>query len=165
VGERANLKRIVADGYDQMGRAFPSWNERRLIARERVPGATFVRGDLTSVAFRRSSFDGVVAFYVFMHVPQEELRSTFERIHSWLRPGGWLMLSISTIEAEDRVEEWLDVPMYFAGFTPKLNEQLLRESGFVVELSEIRDEVEERYGPTDFHWIAAKKPDTPGPGP
>jgi SAM-dependent methyltransferase len=134
------------------------------IARAQTPDARFVRGDLTTIAFRPSSVDGVVAFYVFMHVPQEELRSTFERIHTWLRPGGWLMLSISTIEAEDRVEEWLDVPMYFARFTPKLNEQLLRECGFTLELSETREEVDGRYGPTDFHWIVAGEPEA-GSGP
>ena len=128
------------------------------IARQRVPNATFVRGDFTSMAFRPASFDGVVAFHVFMHVPQEELEETFERIHAWLRPGGWVMLSISTIEAGDRVEEWLDVPMFFARFMPGLSERLLREAGFSIEMSEMRDEVEDRYGPTDFHWIAARKP-------
>ena len=30
--------------------------------------------------FRPASFDGVVAFYVFNHVPQEELAPAFARI-------------------------------------------------------------------------------------
>ncbi len=64
------------------------------IARRRVPHATFLLGDLASMAFRPASFDGVVALYVFMHVPQEELGPTFERIFAWLRPGGRLMLSL-----------------------------------------------------------------------
>src|SRR5215212_9445109 len=49
------------------------------IAQRRVPHATFVLGDLTSMAFRPGSVDGVVAMYVLMHVPQEELGPTFER--------------------------------------------------------------------------------------
>lgn len=204
-------KRIVADGYDQMGSEFSVWNSERppevrrwflgevlarlgegstvlelgcgpgtdaaalsaarryvgvdlsgaqlSIAQQRVPGATFVQGDFTSMAFPAASFDGVVAFYVFMHIPQEELRPTFERIFAWLRPGGWLMLSLSTIEAEDRVEEWLDAPMFFARFTPELSEQLLSETGFHLEMSEVREEEDERYGPTEFHWVVARKPD------
>jgi len=129
------------------------------IARQRVPHATFVVGDLTSIAFRSESIDGVVAFYVLMHVPQEELRSTFERIYEWLRPDGRLMLSLSTIEAHDRVEEWLDVPMFFARFTPHLSERLLRESGFQIEMSEVREEgVDDGYGPVEFHWVIARKP-------
>jgi phosphoglycerate dehydrogenase-like enzyme/SAM-dependent methyltransferase len=129
------------------------------IARRRVPRATFVCGDLTAMEFRPDSFDGVVAFYVFMHVPEEELARTFERIFSWLRPGGWLMLSLSTIAAGDRVEEWLDVPMYFARFTPGLSERLMKEKGFDIEMSENRWEVEARYGPVDFHWVIARKPE------
>lgn len=139
------------------------------IARRRVPHATFVLGDLASMAFRPASFDGVVAFYVFMHVPQEELGPTFERIFGWLRPGGRLMLSLSTIEAEDRVEEWLGAPMFFARFTPQLTERLLREIGFHVEMSEVREEgVDDGYGPVEFHWVIARKPeaaeDTHAPG-
>ena len=92
------------------------------------------------------------------YVPQEQLAPTFDRIFRWLRPGGWLMLSLSTIEAGDRVDDWLDVPMYFARFTPGLSEQLLMGTGFEIELSQIRWEVEARYGPTDFHWVIARKP-------
>jgi SAM-dependent methyltransferase len=118
----------------------------------------FVQGDFTSMEFRLASFDGVVAFYVFMHVPQDEIEPTFARIASWLRPGGWLMLTLPTDEAEDRVEEWLDAPMYFARFTPRLCERLLGDMGLTLELSEVREEVEERYGPTEFHWVIARKP-------
>jgi cyclopropane fatty-acyl-phospholipid synthase-like methyltransferase len=129
------------------------------LARRRVPHATFVLGDLTSMAFQPSSFDGVVAFYVFMHVPEEELGGTFARIFEWLRPGGRLMLSLSTIEAEDRVEKWLDVPMFFARFTPGLSERLLSEIGFTLEMSDIREEgVDDGYGPVEFHWVIARKP-------
>lgn len=48
------------------------------IARERVPDATIMLGDFTAMEFRPASFDGVVELYVFMHVPQEQLASTFE---------------------------------------------------------------------------------------
>jgi phosphoglycerate dehydrogenase-like enzyme/SAM-dependent methyltransferase len=129
------------------------------IAHALVPYATFVRGDLTAMEFEPASFDGVVAFYVFMHVPQEDLEPTFQRIFTWLRPGGWLMLTLPTMAAGDRVEEWLDVPMYFARFTPGLSERLLKETGFGIEMSEIRWEVEAQYGPTDFHWVIVRKPE------
>jgi cyclopropane fatty-acyl-phospholipid synthase-like methyltransferase len=129
------------------------------IARRRIPGATFVRGDLTSMTFRPASFDGVVAFYVFNHVPHEEVGPAFERIFAWLRPGGRLMTSLLTTAAEDRVEEWLGVPMFFAGFEPGSSERLLLGTGFDLELSKVREEVDPQYGPSDTHWIIARKPD------
>ena len=205
-------KRIVADGYDQMGERFAAWvaasspdvrrwfrgevlaripqgstvveigcgpgtdakelsDGRRYvgvdlsfvqlsIARRRAPEATFVIGDFTSMAFRPGSLDGVVSFYVFMHVPHDERVPTFGRIFEWLRPGGLLMMSLPTIEAEDRVEVWLDVPMFFAGITPQASERMLRKTGFEIELSEIRGEEEPEYGPTDFHWVIGSKPDS-----
>jgi SAM-dependent methyltransferase len=203
-------KRVVAEGYDRLGDAFPDWEASRppevrqwflrealdrlgpgsavvelgcgpgtaaaelsagrryvgvdlsevqlSIARRQVPGATFVRGDLTSMRFRPASLDGVVAFYVFNHVPQEEVEPAFERIFGWLRPGGLLMSSFLTTEAEDRVEEWLGVPMFFAGFEPGSSERLLREAGFDLELSEVRRETDPQYGPSDTHWVIARKP-------
>jgi SAM-dependent methyltransferase len=132
------------------------------VARAHVPSATFLRGDLTSIAFRPASFDGIVAFYVFNHVPQQEVGPAFERIFAWLRPGGRLMLSLLTTEAEDRVEEWLGVPMFFAGFEPASGERLLREKGFDLELSEVREEEDPDYGPTQSRWLIAKKPDDAG---
>ncbi len=203
-------KRIVADGYDRMGREFSVWNSERppevrrwfleevlarlpggsavpelgcgpgtdaaelsagrryigvdlspvqlSIARRRAPHATFVLGDFTSLAFRPASFDGVVAFYAFNHVPQDEVEPTFARIFAWLRPGGWLMSSLLTTEAEDRVEEWLGVPMFFAGVEPWSYDRFLRETGFDLELSEVREEMDARYGPARHQWVIARKP-------
>ena len=128
------------------------------IARQRVPNATFVLGDFTSMAFRPASFDGVVAFYAFNHVPRDEVAPTFEQVFGWLRPGGRLMTTLLMIEAEDRVEEWLGVPMFFAGVTPRSSERLLRKTGFQLEVSEIREEVDAQYGPTENHWVIARKP-------
>jgi cyclopropane fatty-acyl-phospholipid synthase-like methyltransferase len=134
------------------------------IARELVPHATFVVGDFTSMAFRPASFDGIVAFYAFNHVPHDELAPTFERIFAWLRHGGRLMTSLLTVEAEDRVEEWLGVPMFFAGVKPESAERLLRQTGFLLELSELREEVDNTYGPTQTRWVIAKKPEAAGNG-
>ena len=53
-------------------------SEQLSIARRHVPDATFVVGDLTTIGFRPASFDGVVAFYVFNHVPKDEVRPSFQ---------------------------------------------------------------------------------------
>jgi cyclopropane fatty-acyl-phospholipid synthase-like methyltransferase len=203
-------KRVIADGYDTMGREFGAWNAERSpdarrwflgeilarlpegsdvlevgcgpgtdaaalstgrryigidlsnvqlsLARQLVPRATFVVGDFTTMDFRPESFDGIVAFYVFNHVPEQELVPTFERIFAWLRPGGRLMTSLLTTEAEDRVEEWLGIPMFFAGIKPESNDRLLREIGFAIEVSERRDEFDPLYGKGETRWVIAKKP-------
>ncbi len=132
------------------------------IAQRRVPRARFVRADFTTMILRPASFHGVVAFYVFNHVPQEEVAPAFARILYWLRPGGRLMLSLGTSDNAGEIEpEWLGVPMFFAGFTPETNERVLIENGFDLELSEIREEITAgpSGGPERFHWVIARKPE------
>ena len=83
----------------------------------------------------------------------------FARVFSWLRPGGRFMLSLGASDTEDEVQEdWLGVPMFFAGFEPDANERALRDAGFELELSETRSEFEEGEGEATFHWVIAKKP-------
>jgi hypothetical protein len=68
------------------------------------------------------------------------------------------MASFPTTEAEDRVEEWLDVPMFFASVGLAAYERALRESGFQIERSEFREEIDPRYGAGGHQWIVARKP-------
>lgn len=133
------------------------------VAQRRVPHARFVRADFTTMNLRPASFDGVVAFYAFNHVPQEELAPAFARILSWLRPGGRLMLSLGTSDNAGEIEpDWLGVPMFFAGFTPEMNERLLIGNGLDLEMSEVRVEITAgpSGGPERFQWVIAKKPES-----
>jgi SAM-dependent methyltransferase len=125
-------------------------------ARERVPEATFVQGDVTTIEFEPGSLDAVAAFYVFNHVPRELLPSVFERIRSWLRPGGHLLATLGAGDTEAWQGEWLGVPMFFSSFPPETNARLLREAGFGL----VRDEivtVDEPEGPATFHWVLARR--------
>jgi SAM-dependent methyltransferase len=132
-----------------------------VIARERLPGATFLHEDFTRTALPDTAFDAVVAFYVFNHVPRAEQAPMFARVLRWLRPGGRFMLSLGASDSQDQVQQdWLGVPMFFAGFEPDVNEGALRDTGFELELSETRTEIEDGEGEATFHWVIARKPAT-----
>jgi SAM-dependent methyltransferase len=125
-------------------------------ARERVPEATFVQGDLTTIEFEPSSLDAVASFYVFNHVPRELLAGIFARIHGWLRPGGHFLAALGAGDIEAWTGEWLGVPMFFSSFPPATNTRLLRDAGFEL----VRDEpitITEPEGPVTFHWILARR--------
>jgi SAM-dependent methyltransferase len=125
-------------------------------ARERVPNATFVRGDLTAVEFHDASLDGVAAFYVLNHVPRELLPGLFASIHRWLKPGGHFLASLGASDLEGWQGEWLGVPMFFSGHAPETNRQLLRDAGFTL----VRDElvtIAEPEGAVTFHWVLARR--------
>jgi cyclopropane fatty-acyl-phospholipid synthase-like methyltransferase len=125
-------------------------------ARERVPKATLVEADITTVEFDPASFEAIVSFYAFNHIPRELLRPLLGRIHRWLVPGGWLMTTFATIDEEGWTGEFLGAPTFFSGFAPETNSQLVRRAGFTVE----RDEVvmiAEPEQPASFQWVLAHR--------
>jgi len=130
------------------------------IARRMVPEATFVLGDLTSLPFADATFDGIVAFYAFNHVPSIRIVPAIEAAFACLRRGGRLMLGgLPTYEDEDRVEEWLDVPMFFAGVEGEPYDAAVRAAGFKIERSEIRFAIQESWGVNRPRWLIATKPE------
>ncbi len=127
------------------------------IARAHVPDGTFLHADLTAVEFPDESFDAVVSFLVFNHVPAGEQGRTFRKIHAWLRPGGFFCASLGAGRHNDMIEDdWLGVPMFFASNGQEENERQLQESGFQLERSELRTEQEED-GEVTFHWVIARR--------
>jgi cyclopropane fatty-acyl-phospholipid synthase-like methyltransferase len=130
-----------------------------VIAKMRVPAASLLVADITSQTFRRATFDAVVAFNVFNHVPMGDVKPAFEAAFECLRPGGHMMLAaLPTTEADDRVEEWLGVPMFFAGVKDGMYDDTLRRVGFQIEVSEIRFSTQEWWGRSDPRWIIATRP-------
>jgi len=133
-----------------------------MLARERLPDANFIQADFTNIELPSGAFDAVVAFFVFNHLPRAEHAPMFERVWSWLRPGGRFMLSLGASDTDDEVElDWLGVPMFFAGFEPDANERSLLDAGFELELSDTRGEIESGGQEVTFHWVIARKPGDP----
>jgi SAM-dependent methyltransferase len=123
-------------------------------ARERVPAATFVRGDLTTIEFDVGSLDAVCAFYALNHVPRELLRDLFARVRTWLRPGGLFLATLGASDIESWEGEWLGVPMFFSGYAPEQNRALL--SAFELVADEVIS-ISEPEGPVTFHWVLARR--------
>jgi SAM-dependent methyltransferase len=125
-------------------------------ARERVPQAEFVHGDITAVEFEPGSLDAVVAFYVLNHVPRELLPALFERIHLWLRPGGHLLATLGASDLPDWEGEWLGVPMFFSGHSRDVNLRLLGDAGLEV-VQEEAVTIAEPEGNVTFHWVLVRR--------
>jgi predicted TPR repeat methyltransferase len=129
-------------------------------ARERLPGATLIHGDFTTVELPSEGFDAVVSFYVLNNLPQEELGPLLKRVAGWLRPGGWFLASLPTTDNPGWRGEWLGTEMYFAGCDPETNRRLTEEAGLAI----VRDELEtmvEPEGEVRWHWLLARLPSRP----
>jgi SAM-dependent methyltransferase len=128
------------------------------LARRNVPGATFLRADMTALTFEPASLDAVVAFYSLTHVPRDEQAELLGHIRSWLRPGGIFLASMGADDEPGEVEpDWLGVDMYFSHFGAKANRRLVESAGLVVERSELAVEPEDRHD-ARFLWVVARAP-------
>jgi SAM-dependent methyltransferase len=129
------------------------------IARQRVPNATFLIGDFTTMYVVPPVFVRRGRGVLRLRPRSAGRRRADVRQHLYVAPARRLALtSLQTMEAEDRVEEWLTVPMFFAGLSVPSYERLLRQAGFALELSEFREEVDPIYGPGGHHWVIARHP-------
>jgi cyclopropane fatty-acyl-phospholipid synthase-like methyltransferase len=132
-------------------------SERQLErARARIADARFVHGDLTSCDFTEGSFEAIVSFFVFNHVPRELLANVLARCHTWLTDGGFLLAVFGASDIEAWTGDWLGAPTFFSSFAPPLNTQLVQAAGFAI----VRDAVvsiTEPEGPVEFQWILAQR--------
>ena len=134
-------------------------SERQLErARRLVPSARYLRADATEVTFEPESFDAVVSLFLLGHVPRAKQRPLLERIFGWLAPGGRLLATLGTANADDEVEaDWLGAPMFFASYDEEWNRQALESAGFVLEEARVVPVEEPGHGVVSFMWVLGRK--------
>jgi SAM-dependent methyltransferase len=109
-------------------------SERMLaLARAAVPDARFVLGDILDVTFEARTFDAAVAIFVLFHLPHEEHGSVFERVWSWLRPGGYFLATLSEdAEAPYTEDDFFGTRMYWSNLGYAEYRELLLGLGFEI---------------------------------
>jgi cyclopropane fatty-acyl-phospholipid synthase-like methyltransferase len=102
-------------------------------ARDNVPAAEIIHGDIMARDFAPDSFDAAVSFYAVLHLPREEHAELFDRIHGWLKPRGYLFVTLVLRGEPPYIEEdFFGVPMYWSHFAQADYSRILSESGFRV---------------------------------
>jgi cyclopropane fatty-acyl-phospholipid synthase-like methyltransferase len=103
------------------------------LAQRQVPGGHFLCGDIMGMSFPEGHFDAVVSFYAIFHLPKEEHRELFTRIHHWLKPKGYFM---GTVAMEDEApyteDDFFGVTMYWSNYGVRDYRQMLEGLGFTL---------------------------------
>ena len=127
------------------------------LAQQKVPAAKFIHADMTTLDFPDDSFDAVTAFYSIIHVPRQEQVELLNKIASWLRPGGLLVITMGAHSTEAYFnEDWLGMPMYWSNFDSETNRRLVKEAGLNI-ISAIDETADEFDNPITFLWVIAQK--------
>ena len=86
-----------------------------------------------STTFEPSSFDAVVALYSIFHIPRETQPALIRRFHRWLRPGGYLLCTLTHDSEPGYTEDdFHGVTMYWSNYSLGEYLGILAHSGFVV---------------------------------
>jgi cyclopropane fatty-acyl-phospholipid synthase-like methyltransferase len=127
-------------------------------ARGRVPDATFRCVDATELELPPASFDAVVSLHMLGHVPRAEQAPLLASIATWLRDGGYLLVTMGTANADDEVDDdWLGAPMFFASYDEGANMRMLAGAGFALIEEEVIPIEEPGHGLVSFMWVLARK--------
>jgi len=103
------------------------------LARANVPEARFFHGDVTEIALDEGSFDATVAIFMLFHVPCGEHGRLFERVWSWLRPGGHFLVTLTQDGDPARVRhDFFGTDMYWSSLAFDESIELLEKAGFEI---------------------------------
>jgi SAM-dependent methyltransferase len=127
------------------------------VARASLDRASFVCADIASVGFAPQSFDAALALFSLIHVPREEHASVLARIATWLRPGGWLVVTMGAGDGGEAVGDFLGVDMFWSSWDARTNVKLVGDAG--LDVVTVRQETEEEHGrPVTHLWVVARRP-------
>jgi cyclopropane fatty-acyl-phospholipid synthase-like methyltransferase len=125
-------------------------------ARANAPAAELLQADILELELPESSFDAVCSFYVLNHLPREHLAPLFDRIASWLRPGGLAMHAFGVADNPGWTGSWLGAKTFFSSYEPAENRRLVESAGLAVLRDEVVEFIEPE-GPVRFQRILAQR--------
>lgn len=139
-------------------------NEMVQFSIKNVPNGTFIHADIIDVDLPSSEFDAIVSFYTIFHIPKERHKILFQKINSWLKDGGHILMTVSNENTEPYIEEFHGVTMYWSNHGLKEYKDILTKVGFdIIQITSVGNgynpskEIPEEYHPLIF----AKNPSNP----
>lgn len=109
------------------------------IARKLAPKAEFFVMDMLDLQFPAESFDGVLASASLLHIPKQCIPSLLNRVHSFIKKGGWLHIFVKEGNGEVFEEDirYGDVKKFWAYYQQDEIKNLIEASRFNIELINI----------------------------
>ena len=106
------------------------------------------------------TYDGVLAFDSFFHIPLKRQREIYPRLSSWMNPGAWLLFTHGYTEGR-RKGVMFGQPFSYSALDVGEVRQALRDNGFHIEAS-IEDYQDPTTGQRDLLILAEKVEEVTG---
>ncbi|WP_181685921.1 class I SAM-dependent methyltransferase [Halorhabdus salina] len=147
---------LLAEGHTVTGLDLS--REQLSLATGRLPGQSFVEGEMTRLPFDDDSFDGLTSFYAVIHVPRERHEDVFAEFHRVCRPGATLLCTVGDADWTGHNEDWMGMGEAMYWDIPGLDRarELLENAGFSVErVDYVMDDVADDPARKPFVWARA----------
>lgn len=130
-GAGVPITQILSQYFDVLGIDI---SEAQLaLARQFVPGAQFVRADLSALGFPAETFDAICSYYAIIHVPREEHRALLQNFYHLLKPSGLALLCMGNGDlADDVATDYFGTTMYWSHYDAETNLRIMRDCGFQI---------------------------------
>ncbi len=123
------------------------------------PEIPFHQGDMLSLPDAEDSWGGIAAFYCIIHIPRAQVVDALREMKRVLKPGGVLLTTFHIGDEVKHVEEWWEKPVNldFAFYQPAEMESWLKEAGFELEETLVREPNSEVEVATRRAYVFARK--------
>jgi ubiquinone/menaquinone biosynthesis C-methylase UbiE len=102
------------------------------LAREQVPAAEFVHANFVELADDFGRFEAVTAFFSLLMLSKADIERTFDKVHGWLEPGGYLAIGMVNFDGDSLPFDFLGVPVTVSGYLEPDLADVLEAHGFTV---------------------------------
>ena len=124
------------------------------------PEIHFHQGDMLSLPDADNSWGGIAAFYCIIHIPREQIVNALREMKRVLKPGGILLVAFHIGTEIKHLDVWWEksVNLDFAFYLPTEMASWLKEAGFELLETLIREPNTDMEAATQRAYIFAKKP-------
>ncbi len=109
------------------------------LAKESVSEASYEVRDMSELTDGEYQVDAVVSFYAIFHTPRENHVELLKRFKSFLKPSGYLLITMGSSDWEGKEDNFCGSEMYWSHYGAGKNKQLIQEAGFEIIFSEVDD--------------------------
>lgn len=129
-------------------------------ARMLNPEISFHQGDMLALPDVDHSWGGIAAFYCIIHIPRDKIVDALREMKRVLTSGGVLLITFHIGDEIKHFDEWWQKPVSldFAFYYPDEMESWLKEAGFELEETLVREPNPEVEVATRRAYIFARKP-------
>lgn len=130
------------------------------IAKQKVPGVTFLKQDMRMLKFKDQQFDGILAAYSLIHIESKDLPKTLQNFYRILKDGGYLQVIVQKGQADQIVSQPSrpSEKMFFNFFSSERLNHFLTNAGFIIDSQkQVKAEDSERITDTYIYSLSHKQ--------